>query len=121
MSLSLISMAPTALNFGGFATPKAKAAPVGFAYGLPGTVGPAGEFDPANFLKGKSQLEVFRYREVRAHAHRARAAFATTRTQRRSALVSPPHALASALTHGLVPPHVCIALSGCVCWFDIAG
>ena len=40
-----------------------KAAPQ-FAYGLPGNLGPAGDFDPAKFLEGKSELEVFRYREA---------------------------------------------------------
>merc|ERR1719159_93413 len=42
---------------------KAKAAPA-FAYGLPGNLGPAGDFDPAKFLKDKSELEVYRYREA---------------------------------------------------------
>ena len=41
-----------------------KKAPPAFAYGLPGNVGPAGDFDPAGFLKGKSELEVYRYREA---------------------------------------------------------
>ena len=40
-----------------------KAAPQ-FAYGLPGNLVPAGDFDPAKFLEGKSELEVFRYREA---------------------------------------------------------
>merc|ERR1719181_1708134 len=35
-----------------------------FAYGLPGTAGPLGEFDPANFLTGKPKLEVYRLREA---------------------------------------------------------
>ena len=45
------------------ATPK-PAAPKAFAFGLPGTAGPVGEFDPAGFLEGKDQLEVYRYREA---------------------------------------------------------
>jgi len=32
--------------------------------GLPGNLGPAGDFDPAGFLEGKSELEVYRYREA---------------------------------------------------------
>ena len=39
-------------------------APPAFCYGLPGNLGPAGDFDPANFLKNKEELEVFRYREA---------------------------------------------------------
>jgi hypothetical protein len=35
-----------------------------FCYGLPGAMAPAGEFDPANLLEGKSKLEVYRYREA---------------------------------------------------------
>merc|ERR1719191_1206133 len=35
-----------------------------FAYGLPGNIAPAGDFDPAGFLQGKSELEVNRYREA---------------------------------------------------------
>ena len=31
-----------------------------FAYGLPGNIAPAGDFDPAGFLQGKSELEVMR-------------------------------------------------------------
>merc|ERR1711966_417024 len=59
-------VAPT--MFGGFgkAAPK-KAAPA-FAYGLPGNFNALGgaelNFDPAGFLKGKSELEVNRYREA---------------------------------------------------------
>merc|ERR1719503_107416 len=34
-----------------------------FAYGLPGNIAPAGDFDPAGFLRGKSELEVMRLRE----------------------------------------------------------
>ena len=35
-----------------------------FCYGLPGNIAPAGDFDPANFLEGKSKLEVMRFREA---------------------------------------------------------
>ena len=35
-----------------------------FAYGLPGNIAPAGDFDPAGFLQGKSELEVMRLREA---------------------------------------------------------
>ena len=35
-----------------------------FAYGLPGNIAPAGDFDPAVFLQGKSELEVMRLREA---------------------------------------------------------
>merc|ERR1719378_1146591 len=63
MALALASI-PT-VAFGGFAAKVApKKAPPAFAYGPPGSLGPAGDFDPANFLKGKSELEVFRYREA---------------------------------------------------------
>merc|ERR1719353_2733611 len=45
----------------------APAAPGTFAYGLPGNINVVGgeelNFDPYNFLKGKSKLEVYRYRE----------------------------------------------------------
>jgi len=54
------------MQFGGFG--KTAAAPKNaFAYGLPGNVniigGAAVDWDPAGFLAGKSELEVFRYRE----------------------------------------------------------
>jgi len=66
--LSIASLAPAALNFGGFATPKKAAAAPAFAYGLPGNFNALGgaelNFDPAGFLKGKSELEVNRYREA---------------------------------------------------------
>merc|ERR1719451_286070 len=46
---------------------KKKAASAAFAYGLPGNLNIIGgeqvNWDPANFLEGKSDLEVFRYRE----------------------------------------------------------
>ena len=45
-------------------SPKMVATSKQFAYGLPGSMGPQGEFDPANFLEGKTQLEVYRYREA---------------------------------------------------------
>jgi len=35
-----------------------------FAYGLPGNIAPAGNFDPANILEGKSKGEVMRLREA---------------------------------------------------------
>lgn len=35
-----------------------------FCYGLPGAIAPAGEFDPANILDGKSKAEVYRLREA---------------------------------------------------------
>merc|ERR1719421_2562382 len=35
-----------------------------FAYGLPGSIAPAGEFDPAGFLEGASKSEVYRWREA---------------------------------------------------------
>ena len=35
-----------------------------FCYGLPGAIAPAGQFDPANLLEGKSKLEVYRLREA---------------------------------------------------------
>lgn len=41
-----------------------KNAPPAFAYGLPGAANVLGEFDPAGFLEGKSELEVYRYREA---------------------------------------------------------
>merc|ERR1719484_49283 len=41
-----------------------KAASAEFAFGLPGSANILGEFDPAGFTKGKSELEVNRYREA---------------------------------------------------------
>merc|ERR1719199_8806 len=35
-----------------------------FAYGLPGNIAPAGNFDPANLLEGTSKEEVYRWREA---------------------------------------------------------
>jgi len=35
-----------------------------FAYGLPGGANILGEWDPAGFLEGKTELEVYRYREA---------------------------------------------------------
>ena len=35
-----------------------------FCYGLPGSIAPFENFDPAGFLKGKSDLEVYSYREA---------------------------------------------------------
>merc|ERR1719453_2663353 len=35
-----------------------------FAYGLPGAANILGEFDPAGFMEGKDQLEVYRLREA---------------------------------------------------------
>jgi len=48
------------------AAPKAvpKGATNAFAYGLPGSGNILGEFDPAGFLNGKDQLEVYRLREA---------------------------------------------------------
>ena len=34
-----------------------------FCYGLPGAIAPAGEWDPAGLLRGKSKVEVYRWRE----------------------------------------------------------
>jgi len=46
-------------------TPKAVAATKAeFCYGLPGSIAPAGEFDPANLLEGTSKEEVYRWREA---------------------------------------------------------
>merc|ERR1719487_1727218 len=46
-------------------TPKAVAlSKTEFCYGLPGSIAPAGEFDPANFLEGTSKEEVLRWREA---------------------------------------------------------
>ena len=66
--LALAHVAPTAIQLPSFAFggAKAPAPPPAFCYGLPGNVGPAGDFDPAGFLEGKSELEVKRYREVKA-------------------------------------------------------
>merc|ERR1719473_2329118 len=44
--------------------PQMKATATGFAYGLPGGDNVLGEFDPAGFLDGKDQLEVYRLREA---------------------------------------------------------
>ena len=40
------------------------AADTDFCYGLPGNIAPAGNFDPANLLEGKSKSEVMRFREA---------------------------------------------------------
>merc|ERR1719217_1013440 len=47
-------------------TPASKASKVAdeFAYGLPGNIAPAGNFDPAQILQGKSKSEVMRLREA---------------------------------------------------------
>merc|ERR1719454_1853549 len=62
MALSLVSV--TSTGFGGFAKAAAPKAPPAFAYGLPGAANVLGEFDPAGFMEGKSELEVYRYREA---------------------------------------------------------
>jgi len=55
-------------NFNLPSAPSPKKAPPAFAYGLPGNINVVGgeklDFDPANFLQGKSELEVNRYREA---------------------------------------------------------
>jgi len=60
--LSIAALAPAALNFGGFATPKKAAA--AFAYGLPGNFNALGgaelNFDPAGFLKARAQTALAR-------------------------------------------------------------
>merc|ERR1719316_1783177 len=65
MALAITAASSLALNIGfpGGRTTAPKAPPA-FCYGLPGNLGPAGDFDPANFLKNKQELEVFRYREA---------------------------------------------------------
>jgi len=35
-----------------------------FCYGLPGNIAPAGNFDPASLLEGRSKSEVYRFREA---------------------------------------------------------
>lgn len=35
-----------------------------FCYGLPGAIDPAGRFDPANLLAGRSKADVYRFREA---------------------------------------------------------
>ena len=56
--LSIASLAPAALNFGGFAAPKKAAAAPAFAYGLPGNFNALGgaelNFDPAGFLEARA-------------------------------------------------------------------
>jgi len=54
------------MQFGGFSL-GGKSAPAKknqFAYGLPGGANVLGEWDPAGFLEGKSELEVYRFREA---------------------------------------------------------
>merc|ERR1712137_1033823 len=63
MALALASINVPALAGFGKAAPKTPPKPA-FAYGLPGGANILGEFDPAGFLEGKSQLEVYRYREA---------------------------------------------------------
>ena len=43
---------------------KAQAGSTEFCYGLPGNIAPVGDFDPANFLEGKSKADVMRFREA---------------------------------------------------------
>jgi len=73
--LSLASVQATAFSGTVTAVPKvnptmmfsrsAQPAPVPkFAYGLPGNIAPAGDFDPLNFLEGKEEIEVYRLREA---------------------------------------------------------
>merc|ERR1719333_337847 len=53
------------MQFGGFSLGGGKAAAKNqFAYGLPGGANVLGEWDPAGFLEGKSELQVNRYREA---------------------------------------------------------
>merc|ERR1712060_964338 len=40
-----------------------------FCYGLPGNIAPAGNFDPANILEGKSKATVYRLREAGMSPH----------------------------------------------------
>merc|ERR1719359_2656251 len=40
------------------------AADTDFCYGLPGNIAPAGNFDPANLLEGKTKSEVYAWREA---------------------------------------------------------
>merc|ERR1719201_2847555 len=44
-------------------TPSTKAS-TDFCYGLPGNIAPAGNFDPAQLLDGRSKKEVYRFREA---------------------------------------------------------
>merc|ERR1719434_36792 len=62
--LAISAIAPTSFGLSLGGKPAPKKAPPAFCYGLPGNVGPAGDFDPAGFLEGKSELEVNRYREA---------------------------------------------------------
>jgi len=45
-------------------TPASKASNSEFCYGLPGNIAPAGNFDPAQILQGKSKADVMRLREA---------------------------------------------------------
>merc|ERR1719252_348587 len=62
MALSLLH-APLSLNLATPAKTPKSSTTTEFCYGLPGNIAPAGNFDPANFLIGKSQGEVYRFRE----------------------------------------------------------
>jgi len=66
MALVLATQSALALNLNFGGAPKKAAAPA-FAYGLPGNFNALGggelNWDPAGFLKGKSEVEVNRYRE----------------------------------------------------------
>merc|ERR1719434_674185 len=62
--LAISAIAPTSFGLSLGGKPAPKKAPPAFCYGLPGNMGPAGDFDPAGFLEGKSELEVNRYREA---------------------------------------------------------
>ena len=44
--------------------PVRKASSSDFCYGLPGSLAPVGNFDPANLLEGRSESEVYRFREA---------------------------------------------------------
>jgi len=67
MALSLAATPVLALQMPSFGAPKKTAPAPAFAYGLPGNFNALGgselNFDPAGFLKGKSEVEVNRYRE----------------------------------------------------------
>jgi len=66
MAMAASKVSPTmqlSFSFGGNGN-KAEPKKPQFAYGLPGGANILGEWDPAGFLDGKSELEVNRYREA---------------------------------------------------------
>jgi len=67
LTLGSTAMAPVVMRSSPVrmvATIDAKAQDTDFCYGLPGNIAPAGNFDPAQILEGKTKGDVYRLREA---------------------------------------------------------